>query len=353
MNSEVFKEYFDNEYKPTYFIAEIGSNFDGDINRAYKLIELAKSSGADAVKFQHYTASSLVSDFGFKNLKNKTHQNSWKKSVFETYNDASLKKEWTNLLNLKAKEFEIDFLTSPYSLELVDYVNDYVSCYKIGSGDIDYLEIIQKVSLQNKPVIVGCGASTWADIDNVEEILSKNNTPRAYLQCNTNYTGSDDNFKFINLRVIENMKSRYPNAVIGLSDHTRGHTTVLGAISLGARIVEKHFTDDKTRIGPDHKFAMDPSDWRIMINESRNLEKALGNGFKDIEDNEKETYLVQRRSVRLKKDLVAGHIISREDLEVLRPQELGAVSPNQIQNLIGKKLKINMKAGMVLTFKDL
>ena len=123
MNSEVFKEYFDNEYKPTYFIAEIGSNFDGDINRAYKLIELAKSSGADAVKFQHYTASSLVSDFGFKNLKNKTHQKSWKKSVYEIYENASVSLNWTSELVKACEKAKIPFFTTPYSLEVIDEID--------------------------------------------------------------------------------------------------------------------------------------------------------------------------------------------------------------------------------------
>ncbi len=216
-----FLKYFEDSCTPSYFIAEIGSNFDGDINRAFKLIDLAKEAGADAVKFQHYTAASLVSDFGFRSLsKNATHQSSWKKTVFETYEDASLKKEWTQLLFEKSKSSEIDFLTSPYSIDLVDYVDQYISCYKIGSGDIDYLEIIEKIATKGKPIIIGCGASSWEDLDCLDSFLSPKKVPRAYLQCNTNYTASKENFKHINLKVISNMKTRYPNALVGLSDHT-------------------------------------------------------------------------------------------------------------------------------------
>ncbi len=353
MNINTFNEYLTNPNKPCYFIAEIGSNFDGDIERAYKLIELAKEVKADAVKFQHYTASSLVSDIGFKSLTNNTHQKNWSKSVFETYKDASLKKEWTKLLFNKARELEIDFLTSPYSTDLVDYVDEYIDVYKIGSGDIDYLEIIRKITTKEKPIILGCGASEWNDIDRVELILSEKDIPRAYLQCNTNYSASPENFKYINLNVIKNMKHRYPKAVIGLSDHTTGYATVLGAITLGAKIIEKHFTDDNNRKGPDHKFAMNPNDWASMILEARNLENALGDGIKKIEENEKNTYLVQRRSIRVKNNLPAGHIISRGDLEVLRPQEKGSISPNQLDKVIGKRLRKNMTSGDTITFEDL
>ena len=160
--------------KPTYFIAEIGANFDSDIERAKDLIWLAKNCDADAVKFQHYTAATLVSDFGFKNLTNQTHQSSWKKSVFETYKEAALNAEWTATLAEEATKAEIEFFTSPYAHHLVDWVDPYVSVFKIGSGDITWIDYLEYVASKNKPLILATGASTADEVDAaVTAILKK------------------------------------------------------------------------------------------------------------------------------------------------------------------------------------
>ena len=143
-------------------------------------------------------------------------------------------------------------------------------------------------------------------------LLSENNKNICLMQCNTNYTGSLDNFNFINLRVLSTFRLMYPEVVLGLSDHTPGHSTVLGAISLGATVIEKHFTDDRTNIGPDHHFAMEPSDWFEMVERSRELEMAMGLGIKKVEENEKETVIVQRRSIRAKSTLKKGQQLSEQ-----------------------------------------
>ena len=139
---------------PTYFIAEIGSNFDGDLNRAKDLIYLAKEHGAEAAKFQHYSAEGLVSDLGFKSLSRmESHQSNWKSSVFDTYEKASLNKEWTEELNLTCKKAGIEFMTSPYSIDLIEYVNQYVNCFKVGSGDITWIEAIKLMASKGKPIL--------------------------------------------------------------------------------------------------------------------------------------------------------------------------------------------------------
>ena len=159
-------------------------------------------------------------------------------------------------------EANIDFFTSPYSLELVDYVDNYVPAYKIGSGDITWIEIIKKIASKNKPYILATGASNFDEVKNsVNEAISINPN-MAILQCNTNYTGDIENFNYINLNEIKKYRKIFPNLVLGLSDHTPGHTTVLGAITLGARIIEKHFTDNNSRNGPDHLFSMGPKSWK-------------------------------------------------------------------------------------------
>ena len=245
---------------------ELNVNFDGDLNRAKELIKIAAENGADAAKFQHYTADTLVSDFGFNSLNNsvRTHQSEWKDSVSATYDKASLNKEWTEELSDLSHSLGIGFFTSPYSLDLVDYVEPYVDAYKVGSGDITWIEIIEHIAKKNKPLIIASGASSLADVKRAVEKVLSINSQLALLQCNTNYTGSIENFKYINLNVLKTFKKYFPNIILGLSDHTPGHSTVLGAVSLGAKIIEKHFTDNNNLIGPDHSFSMDPKSWKIL-----------------------------------------------------------------------------------------
>lgn len=170
----------------------------------------------------------------------------------------------------------ITFLSTPYDFDSVNQIDQYVSAYKIGSGDIDWLELINYVVTKNKPIIVATGASNFVEIGRVVEILTRGSNEFAVLQCNTNYTAHPDNYSHINLKVIELFKEVWPGLVVGLSDHSRGLASVLGAISLGAKIIERHFTDDVDRGGPDHKFATTPSEWKSMVEEARLLECALG-----------------------------------------------------------------------------
>ena len=172
------------------------------------------------------------------------------------------------------------------------------------------------------------------------------------MQCNTNYTASLENFKFIQLNVLKVYRKMYPDMVLGLSDHTPGLATALGAVSLGARMIEKHFTDDTSRIGPDHKFSMDPKSWLDMVERTRELENALGCGIKKIEDNEKETVVIQRRAIRATTDLTAGTILTRDHLTVLRPCPVDALPPYCLSELIGMKVRYEVKAGEHLRWKN-
>ncbi len=140
--------------------------------------------------------------------------------------------------------------------------------------------------------------------------------------------------------------------MLGLSDHTPGHETVLGSIMLGAKVIEKHFTDDTKRLGPDHPFSMDPKTWKLMIDSSRNLEDAMGDGIKKVEKNEINTVVLQRRATRVIKDLKKGQKITRQDIEYQRPCPLKAITPNQSKNIFGKKIKRNIKLGDFLRKKD-
>ena len=335
--------------RPTYFIADIAANHDGDLDRAKLLMTLAKDAGADCAKFQHFRAPHIVSDYGFKSLgSQQSHQASWSKSVFEVYQDASLSWEWTAELAAHASEIGIEFMSAPYDLEAVDHLDPFVNAYKVGSGDINWIEELEYITGKGKPVIIATGASTLEDVDRAVAVLAQHNTPTVVMQCNTNYEGSLENIHHVNLRVLTEYAQRYPSVTLGLSDHTPGHVTVLGAVALGARVVEKHFTDDTSRVGPDHGFSMDPASWRNMVDATRMLESALGTGNKGIEDNEQQTVVLQRRCVRVARDIPAGAALTREDLEVLRPAPVEAFPAHAIAEVVGRTLAVDLVAGQDL-----
>jgi len=340
--------------EPTYFIADIAANHDGDLQRAKDLIWLAAEAGADAAKFQHFKAESIVSDHGFKSLGGqKSHQGAWKKSVFEVYQDASVSMDWTKDLKETCDKAGVHFFTSPYEMSLVDHIDPYVPAYKIGSGDITWHEIIRHIASKNKPYILATGASAIDEVNAAVAVGLAINPQLALLQCNTNYTGSIENMRYVQLNVLKTYRDLYPEMVLGLSDHTPGHATVLGAVTLGARIIEKHFTDNVEREGPDHAFSMAPKAWREMVDRTRELEAALGDEVKKVEDNEKETVVLQRRAVRLAHDLAQGSVITEADLQVLRPCPVDGLPPYKLNDVIGKRLSINKVKGDYLRYIDL
>jgi N-acetylneuraminate synthase len=340
--------------KELYFIADIGANHDGDINRAFELIKLAKESGADAAKFQNFQASKIVSKYGFENLGTSlSHQKNWKKSVFEVYEDASISKDWTKLLKEKCDEVGIDYFTSPYDFDSVDSVDPYVKIYKIGSGDITWHEIIEHICKKGKPVLLATGASKLEDVEKAMTIVQNYTDDIVLMQCNTNYTASLENFKYVNLNVLKLYAKMYPSVTLGLSDHTAGHATVLGSIAFGARVIEKHFTDDNLREGPDHKFAMNPKSWREMVDRSYELFYSLGDGVKRIEENEKDAAIVQRRCLRATRDMFIGDIVTDEDMESLRPMPVDSLAPFEREKIIGKKLVVDILKGQYFTLNHI
>ena len=188
-------------------------------------------------------------------------------------------------------------------MELVDHLKDYVPAYKIGSGDITWLEILEAIARTLKPLFLATGASDMREVDVAVKTILQHNTKLCLMQCNTNYTGDIKNFNYVNLNVLKEFKNKYPDLILGLSDHTPGLSTTLGAVALGARVIEKHFTDNNNRLGPDHVFSMNPQSWRDMVDRTRELELSLGKSIKQVEENERETVIVQRRSIRVNKDL--------------------------------------------------
>lgn len=332
--------------QPTYFIADIAANHDGDLERAKDLIHMGAEVGVNAAKFQNFTADTLVSDIGFKSLdSNNTHQANWKKSVFEMYDEASIPIKWCKELKQTCDDVGIDYFTSLYDLGGLPHISPYVSAWKIGSGDITWHDLIEKFSSDGKPILLATGASEMREVSAAMNVILRNTSEVVLMQCNTNYTGSSDNFRHIELNVLKTFAEQFPQSVLGLSDHTPGHATVLGAVALGARVIEKHFTDDPLREGSDHSFSMSPKTWRDMVERTRELEFALGQTEKKIMSNEVETRIVQRRCARATVDMEVGVVITKEHLCFLRPSPNDSISPCDSDFLIGKKLKRSMKKG--------
>jgi sialic acid synthase SpsE len=339
---------------PVYFIADIAANHDGSLERAKYLIHLAKQAGADAAKFQNFRAPEIVSNYGFTHLGGQlSHQAAWKKPVVEVYADYSLPFEWTPELKATCEDVGIDYFSSPYDFDAIDMLDPYVPAYKVGSGEIDWLESIQRMARKGKPVLLATGAASIGEVQRAVHALLAINPQVVLMQCNTNYTASLENYDHIHLRVLNTYRDMFPQVVLGLSDHTHGHATVLGGVALGARVVEKHFTNDTSREGPDHRFAMDPDAWADMVECTRQLERALGSADKFIAGNEHETAVVQRRCLRAARLIRAGESFTREMISVLRPATPGAIKPSEIESVIGKVARVDIPQGQELVWTRL
>ena len=339
---------------PTYFIADISANHDGDLERAKMLIRLAKDSGGDAAKFQNFDAPKIVSDYGFKAMQGQfSHQASWKKSIFQVYADASIPLEWTPILKEECDRVGVDYFSSPYDIEAVIALDPYVPAHKIGSGDITWLEMLEFIAHKGKPVILSTGASNIGEVQQAVHTILAINPQLILMQCNTNYTASIENYDHIHLNVLKTYAAMFPDLILGLSDHTQGPATVLGAVALGARVIERHFTDDNQREGPDHPFSMTPATWRDMVDRTRELERALGSPDKVVAGNEKDTVVVQRRCLRAACDIKAGARITRSMIHVLRPATPGGILPFEISAVIGTRAIVDIPMGKELRWTDL
>ena len=277
---------------PTYFIADIGANHDGNLDKACELVHLAAEAGADAVKFQHFRADHIVSEKGFASLPKMAHQKAWKDSVFSTFQKLETPWKWTPTLANACRVEGVEFMSTPYDLEAVAHLDPYVNAWKVGSGDITYHGLICKIADTGKPVILSTGASTIKEVHDALWWLWGRDV--VLMQCNTNYTGSLDNIRHANLNVLKTYAGLYPGAVLGLSDHTKSTAVVLGAVAFGARVIERHFGSSR---GPDGGFSLSPYSFKEMVRMVRDLEKAFGSHTKQVCENEKEARIVQRRAM--------------------------------------------------------
>lgn len=320
---------------PAYIIAEIGANFDKSLTKAKELCSAAKESGADCAKFQSFISEKIVSAEGFKRMQLKGVHGTWGRPVNEVFKDAEFPREWHQEIFEYCNKIGIDFSTSPYDFEAVDLcVSLNVPFIKIGSGEITWLEMIEKIASTQKPIILATGDATLSEIDEaINTIESTGNKQIILLQCITNYPSMIES---ANINVLKTYQSAF-DILTGYSDHSAGDVVILGSIALGGCVVEKHFTLNKNDIGPDHPHSMDVNDFSSMIKNIRMLELAMGSTRKFVVEEEKETVIVQRRGLYAKRQLDKGTVITADDIVELRPA-LG-ILPKFKNNIVGKVVK--------------
>ncbi len=336
------------ENHPTYFIAEIGANFDGDINKAKRLIDAAKEAGADCAKFQTFSTPKIVSEGGFSMMKLKGVHGSWGRTVSEVFKDAEFPVKWHKEIADYCREIGIDFSTSPYFKEAVDLcVELNVPFIKIGSGEITWLEMLDYISRKGIPVMLATGDATMSEIDEaVRTIEVAGNKNLVLMQCITNYPSKIDS---ANVNVLKTYQSAF-DILTGYSDHAPGHVVALASTVIGGRVIEKHFTLSKKDKGPDHPHSMEPQEFKFMVDSIREVERAMGSTRKEVVEEEGETVFVQRRCLYAKNDLKKGQIITEEDIDVLRPA-LG-IPPKFKSVIVGKVCKEDIEKGQPLFWEN-
>lgn len=330
--------------QPVYIVAELGSNFDGSLEQAKKLVDLAKECGADAIKFQSFLADKLISKESFK--EKVSYQAKWGKSVYQMYKDAEFPRQWHKEISDYCKRTGITYFSTPYDKEAVDLLDEIdVPAFKIGSGDINFISLMKHIAEKGKPVILGTGASTLGEIDEaIKAIRSTGNEDIILLQCITNYPSSIEQ---ANIRAMVTLRNAF-KVNVGYSDHTPGSIVPIGSVALGACMIEKHFTFDKSRQGPDHPFAMDVPEFKQMVRDVRLMEMALGSYIKEPVPAEKETIILQRRCIYAAREIPKGTLIGEDMLTVLRPDK--GIKPKFIDIVIGREAKIDIRKGEPITW---
>lgn len=319
--------------KKVFIIAEAGVNHNGDLALARKLIDAASEAGADAVKFQTFNSKKLVSKFAQKAeyQKMSTDVN---ESQLEMLKKLELSKEGHYELQDYCRSKNIIFLSSPFDLESVDFLNELgLDIFKIPSGEITNLPFLRKIGALKKTVILSTGMSDLNDVDSALNVLLESGTDKnriTILHCNTEYPTP---FTDVNLNAMKTLGDTFKTA-IGYSDHTVGITVSLAAVALGATIIEKHFTLDQTMEGPDHKASLDPAELRDLVRGTREIEQAMGVATKTPTASEQKNIGIARKSIVAMKNIAKGEVLTEENLTVKRPGT--GISPMKWDSVIGK-----------------
>lgn len=327
-----------NSSNHVYIIAEAGVNHNGSLELAKKLVDAAADAGADAVKFQTFVPDNLVSRYAEKaDYQKETTDKA--ESQLEMLRKVILKKEWHQVLIDYAEAKGIQFISTPFDLESIDFLATLdLPLYKIPSGEITNLPYLEKIGKLGRPVILSTGMSNMDEVKEAVGILENNGCPKvSVLHCNTQYPTP---FEDVNLAVMKSLREEL-KLEVGYSDHTLGIEVPIAAVAMGATIIEKHFTLDKTMEGPDHKASLEPDELIAMVRSIRNIEKAIGSGDKRVTESESANRAVARKSIVAKLDIKKGEVLSDNNITVKRPGT--GISPMRWYEVIGKTAIHNFK----------
>ncbi len=342
---KIENRYISEDY-PTFIIAEAGVNHNGSLELAKKLVDVAKEAGVDAVKFQTFKTEKVVSKFAPKaeyQIKN-TGNN---ESQYEMIKKLELTEEEFIELYKYTKEKGLIFLSTPFDFESADFLEDLVPAYKISSTDLTNLPFLEYIAKKGKPIILSTGMATLGEIEEAVNTIKKYNEDIILLHCITNYPAD---FEELNLRAIKTLKEAF-KLPVGYSDHSLGIYAPIAAVTLGAIVIEKHFTIDKNLPGPDHKASLNPEELKEMVKAIRLTEKALGDGIKRPTFSEEKIKKVARKSLVANIDIPKGSIIKREMVTIKRPG-IG-IEPKYLDIVVGKMAKRDIKKDEVLKWGDL
>jgi pseudaminic acid synthase len=325
----------------TYIIAELSANHNNDFDIALKTVKAMAASGADAVKVQTYTADSLSIDVDNEYFKEKT-EGLWKGyRPYDLYREAAMPYSWQPKLQEIAHSLGLEFFSSPFDKEGVDFLESlHVPKYKIASFEITDIPLIEYTASKGKPMIISTGVAEIGDIQLAVDTCRKaGNDDITLLKCTSNYPATIEE---ANLLTIPDLRERFGTKV-GVSDHTMGHSVPVVAVSLGARVVEKHFILDRSMGGPDSAFSMEPNEFKLMTEEVRKAEKTLGEVNYDVSDQDK----LRRRSLFVVKDIKRGEPFTNENIRSVRPGH--GLSPKYLPQILGTKANLEIKKGTPLT----
>lgn len=335
----------------TIIIAEAGVNHNGDLNNAFRLVDAAVAAGVDYVKFQTFKADKLVSVNARKAVYQIENTQNNKESQLEMLRKLELSTDDHEQLITYCKSKSIKFFSTAFDLDSLVYLSEIgLDMVKIPSGEITNLPYLRKAAELFPKVILSTGMCTLEDIKKAVEVFTNAGIEKeniSILHCNTEYpTPMSD----VNLKAMLHIGQTFGTA-IGYSDHTLGIEVPIAAVALGATIIEKHYTLDKSMPGPDHVASLEPAELIAMVKGIRNIESAIsGSGLKEPSVSEMKNSAIARKSIHLGKDKRAGEAIKAEDLEMLRPGD--GISPMKMDELIGKTITQDLIAGHKLTLND-
>jgi len=330
-----------------FIIAEAGVNHNGSIKFAKKLIDVAKEAKVDAIKFQTFKVGNVATKYAPK-ADYQVKNTGSKESQYEMIKKLELKEEDFKELYKYAKEKGIIFLSTPFDFESADFLDDLgVSAFKISSTDLTNLPFLKYIAKKGKPIILSTGMATLGEVEEAVNTIKKYNEDIILLHCVTNYPA---NFEELNLKAIKTLKEAF-KLPVGYSDHSLGIYAPIAAVSLGAVVIEKHFTLDKNLPGPDHKASLEPKELKEMVKCIRLIEKALGDGIKRPTFEEEKIKKVVRKSIVAKINIPKGTIITEEMITFKRPGT--GLSSKYYKEVIGKKARRDIKADEIIYWHDL